>query len=354
MINSVTAKVNETERILETYHNNFSRIATESINQRWILSSSQNDWLKRNPETIANNTENYFNNIQVERAQIMLLTLKVDGVLRMFEGTNNSQQHIINIQHQENWNKCVMSNDGYKTPPPRTSEVTITSPKKPILCYNPLAWSNNYTIFGQTFFTKCVIMKIDHVDNFPKEVRGWLIDVLSVVDRIVPLFKAIQSVYREYIFDWIEQKRNHIHRGIWGPENSSLKNIREDTEKLIKEGMFGLVSLLRDYLDKNARNICTYVVQCIGDRITLSELRLDKKHFYKISQIKSAMIPFSFEVEKFKEVFELLYALVNGLKNQTSELKKLMLADSVGNVPTIRDWIWIPNTLSTWEMKPIL
>ena len=49
----------------------------------------------------------------------------------------------------------------------------------------------------------------------------------------------------------------------------------------------------------------------LSDRITLSEVCLDKKHFYKISQIKSAMLPFSFnEVEKFMEVFELLYALI--------------------------------------------
>ncbi|CAH1767558.1 9463_t:CDS:2, partial [Entrophospora sp. SA101] len=102
-----------------------------------------------------------------------------------------------------------------------------------------------------------------------------------------------------------------------GPENVVTKHVREDTEKLIKEAMFDLVSLFRTILDKNAenaRNICIYMVQCIGnvsvsfeqyqsysdyfmlgDRITLSELRLDKKHFYKISQIKSAMLPFSFE-----------------------------------------------------------
>ncbi|CAG8769309.1 3746_t:CDS:1, partial [Acaulospora colombiana] len=37
-----------------------------------------------------------------------------------------------------------------------------------------------------------------------------------------------------------------------GPENPVEKHVKEDTEKLIKEAMFGLISLLRDYLDKNA------------------------------------------------------------------------------------------------------
>uniref|UniRef100_U9SGI3 Uncharacterized protein n=1 Tax=Rhizophagus irregularis (strain DAOM 181602 / DAOM 197198 / MUCL 43194) TaxID=747089 RepID=U9SGI3_RHIID len=49
-----------------------------------------------------------------------------------------------------------------------------------------------------------------------------------------------------------------------------MKHVKEDTEKLIKEAMFGLISLLRGYLGKGAekaRNICVYMVQCIGDRI---------------------------------------------------------------------------------------
>jgi hypothetical protein len=72
------------------------------------------------------------------------------------------------------------------------------------------------------------------------------------------------------------------------------------------------------------------------------------------------------------EVFELLYALVvcifiylcrpykyfsltffiyfqNGLKNQTSELKQSMLADSSSNGPTVRDWVWVPNNISAWK-----
>ncbi|GBB90985.1 hypothetical protein RclHR1_18060005 [Rhizophagus clarus] len=52
------------------------------------------------------------------------------------------------------------------------------------------------------------------------------------------------------------------------------------------------IKLTSGYLDKEAekaRNICVYLVQCIGDRITLSQICLDKKHFYKISQIKSTI-----------------------------------------------------------------
>ncbi|CAB5360963.1 unnamed protein product [Rhizophagus irregularis] len=116
--------------------------------------------------------------------------------------------------------------------------------------------------------------------------------------------------------------------------------------------MFGLVSLLRDYLDKNstgAKNIRTYMVQVIGDRMTLSEIRLVGKHFYTVSQIKSAVIPFAFDVEKFFEIFELLYILLRGLEGQKSELKKLALTKLIKDVPTIRDWIWVPESVAEWE-----
>ncbi|GBB94287.1 hypothetical protein RclHR1_23240001 [Rhizophagus clarus] len=210
------------------------------------------------------------------------------------------------------------------------------------------------------------------------------------VDMITPLFKAIQSVHSEYLFDWIEVQVNCIKDtkelfpefdftlnkvdGIGskvssnkeiifievfgGPENTILKHVKEDTEKLIKEAMCGLITLLRDYLDKDAekaKNICVYMMQCIGDQIMLSQICLDKKHFYKISQIKFAMLPFSFdEVEKFMGVFELLDALMVGLAKQIRELEELMLASSTYDVPIIRDWIWVPKNLSMWEAIEII
>lgn len=94
------------------------------------------------------------------------------------------------------------------------------------------------------------------------------------VNRIVPLFKAIESIYREYIFDWIEVQANCIKDvksvfsefdftlskvdGIGfktgsnkelvfieisgGPKSPVEKHVKENTEKLIKETMFGLIS----------------------------------------------------------------------------------------------------------------
>ncbi|PKY59019.1 hypothetical protein RhiirA4_481429 [Rhizophagus irregularis] len=384
-------------------------------------------------ERSSGNVHNFWTTIEKKRYGDRIGIARADGVLRMLEGTTAGQQHVFNIQQQDllglyqsgdndltNTSMLSLSNilnhpgkrksEGDhqpKTPPMRPRKVTVTTPEKPTLYKHTMQHlAKHFSVYVNN---QCVIMKVDHVDLIPKEIRIWIVNVLLkgsipwigplnrfigerkyTVDRIVPLFKAIQSVYREYSFDWIEVQASCIKDikelfpefdftlnkvdGIGskvssnkeiifievsgGPENAVMKHVKEDTEKLIKEAMFGLISLLRGYLGKGAekaRNICVYMVQCIGDRITLSEVCLDKKHFYKISQIKSAVLPFSFdEVEKFIEVFELLYALIDGLKKQTRELKKLMLADPISNVPTIRDWIWVPKNLSMWEATEVI
>ncbi len=135
------------------------------------------------------------------------------------------------------------------------------------------------------------------------------------VEQIVPLFKGIQSVYREYKFDWIEvqlecikdmkllfpnfdltlnkadgvcMKASNNKEIVFievsgGPEATVEKHVWEDTEKLIKEAMFGLVSLLRDYLDKNstnAKNIRTYMVQVIGNVFTTTSSPFEQHKSY--------------------------------------------------------------------------
>jgi len=57
-----------------------------------------------------------------------------------------------------------------------------------------------------------------------------------------------------------------------GPKNTVIKHIKENTEKLIKETMFDLISLFKGYLNKGiekARNICVYMVQYIGNILTV-------------------------------------------------------------------------------------
>ncbi|RHZ48902.1 hypothetical protein Glove_537g11 [Diversispora epigaea] len=135
------------------------------------------------------------------------------------------------------------NNDGYKTLPPGPQDKTIMT-----------------TFQKSTFFANsCIIMKEKQVDTISELVCGWIINVLSsrkkvfkssiitpltpdnkfrktceiilydffsmvnknllncytgerkyIVERIVPLFKAIQSVYEEFTFDWIEVQLNCI------------------------------------------------------------------------------------------------------------------------------------------------
>ncbi|CAB4488921.1 unnamed protein product [Rhizophagus irregularis] len=342
-------------------------------------------------ERSSGNVHNFWTTIEKKRYGDRIGIARADGVLRMLEGTTAGQQHVFNIQQQDllglyqsgdndltNTSMLSLSNilnhpgkrksEGDhqpKTPPMRPRKVTVTTPEKPTLYKHTMQHlAKHFSVYVNN---QCVIMKVDHVDLIPKEIRIWIVNVLSsekdvfesnimaplnstqahpfqqicktilydffsmtdkgplnrfigerkyTVDRIVPLFKAIQSVYREYSFDWIEVQA------------SCIKDIKE----LFPEFDFTLNK-----------------VDGIGSKV------IELKHFYKISQIKSAVLPFSFdEVEKSIEVFELLYALIDGLKKQTRELKKLMLADPISNVPTIRDWIWVPKNLSMWEATEVI
>ncbi|CAG8671232.1 9668_t:CDS:10 [Cetraspora pellucida] len=132
-----------------------------------------------------------------------------------------------------------------------------------------------------------------------------------------------------------------------GPENTDQKKLKEDSEKLLKEAVFGLVSLLRNYLDKSveeSKQLYTFMIQGIGN------------HVYKVSQIKSATLPFEFiDVADYLAVFEFLYILVSELEIQTRVINKLRLSESADGVivPRIRDWIWLPDSISAWECEEI-
>ncbi|CAB4399322.1 unnamed protein product [Rhizophagus irregularis] len=349
-------------------------------------------------ERSSGNVHNFWTTIEKKRYGDRIGIARADDLLGLYQSgdndlTNTSMLSLSNILNHPGKRKSEGDHQP-KTPPMRPRKVTVTTPEKPTLYKHTMQHlAKHFSVYVNN---QCVIMKVDHVDLIPKEIRIWIVNVLLsekdvfesnimaplnstqahpfkqicktilydffsmtdkgplnrfigerkyTVDRIVPLFKAIQSVYREYSFDWIEVQASCIKDikelfpefdftlnkvdGIGskvssnkeiifievsgGPENAVMKHVKEDTEKLIKEAMFGLISLLRGYL---------------GDRITL--------------------------IEKFIEVFELLYALIDGLKKQTRELKKLMLADPISNVPTIRDWIWVPKNLSMWEATEVI
>ncbi|CAG8738141.1 7075_t:CDS:2, partial [Cetraspora pellucida] len=103
------------------------------------------------------------------------------------------------------------------------------------------------------------------------------------------------------------------------PTTTDQKKSKEDSEKLLKEAVFGLVSLLRNYLNKSveeSKQLYTFMIQGIA-------------------------------------VFEFLYILV--LEIQTEVINKLRLSESADGVivPRIRDWIWLPDSISAWECKEI-
>jgi hypothetical protein len=120
-----------------------------------------------------------------------------------------------------------------------------------------------------------------------------------IVYRIAPLFKAIEANFEELSFEWVEvplqcvtdakalfpevQQTNYRPDGVGfdrashqalifievtgPPEAITKKHIDDDTGKLIQEGIFGLISELKHFLEKDAREaigLCVFMIQVIG------------------------------------------------------------------------------------------
>ncbi|CAG8685606.1 4371_t:CDS:2 [Rhizophagus irregularis] len=164
-------------------------------------------------ERSSGNVLNFWTTISKKRR---INITRADGVLRMLEGTTAEQQHVFNIQQQDLLGLYQPSDDD---------------------------------LFEEDHQPKTPSMRpLDHVDIIPRQIRTWLVDILSsekdvfesaitaslnptpahpfqqvrktiLYDLIVPLFKAIQSVYREYSFNWIEVQASCIKdTKEWFPE----------------------------------------------------------------------------------------------------------------------------------------
>ncbi|PKC01528.1 hypothetical protein RhiirA5_426556 [Rhizophagus irregularis] len=121
-----------------------------------------------------------------------------DGVLRMLEGTTAEQQHVFNIQQQDLLGLYQPSDDDLfeEDHQPKTPSMRPRQSEKDV-------------------FESAITASLNPTPAHPfQQVRKTIL-----YDLIVPLFKAIQSVYREYSFNWIEVQASCIKdTKEWFPE----------------------------------------------------------------------------------------------------------------------------------------
>ncbi|CAG8736885.1 15728_t:CDS:10, partial [Acaulospora morrowiae] len=215
----------------------------------------------------------------------------------------------INICRTQTRNRKVL-----RTPSPRSTNKAnlIITPEKPSLSEKSAQYIHNHIAIKTN--EQHAILKTEGVSiKIPDAIYNWLVKTIKkefktaimvpfepeecenlhhfrqicesvLYDLIVPLFKALQSEYPEYKFSWIEFEVKSIREiakvfpgfdliinkadGIGTkvscdhavvfievsgrPGKQDETHIEGDAEKLLKEATFGLVSLLRNYLDKPA------------------------------------------------------------------------------------------------------
>ncbi|PKK68558.1 hypothetical protein RhiirC2_782100 [Rhizophagus irregularis] len=135
---------------------------------------------------------------------------RADGVLRMLEGTTAEQQHVFNIQQQDLLGLYQPSDDGLfeEDHQPKTPSMRPRQSEKDVFESAITASLNPTPAHPFQQVRKTILY------DLPFELFYW-----EKEDRIVPLFKAIQSVYREYSFNWIEVQASCIKdTKEWFPE----------------------------------------------------------------------------------------------------------------------------------------
>ncbi|POG67270.1 hypothetical protein GLOIN_2v1779590 [Rhizophagus irregularis DAOM 181602=DAOM 197198] len=146
-------------------------------------------------ERSSGNVLNFWTTISKKRR---INITRADGVLRMLEGTTAEQQHVFNIQQQDLLGLYQPSDDDLfeEDHQPKTPSMRPRQSEKDV-------------------FESAITASLNPTPAHPfQQVRKTIL-----YDLIVPLFKAIQSVYREYSFNWIEVQASCIKdTKEWFPE----------------------------------------------------------------------------------------------------------------------------------------
>ncbi|CAG8598163.1 6905_t:CDS:10 [Gigaspora rosea] len=278
-------------------------------------------------------TERYDDRSSYDLALATMMTSSLNSISNNVTISHDSSTMI----NQEQLPTAIVTNPATQTLPLKSSvnnaNIQVT-PQKSVLFKESVTYLQNHIKLNVN--DQGMIIKDNHMSiKIPSIIRNWLITALSSTSEGDKKFN---------------QQSSHFIEVSGGPENTDLTHVKEDAEKLLKEAVFGLVSLLRNHLDKSAevaKSLYTFTIQKIllGDQMTFGKLCLINKHVYSFSQIKSARLPFEFgDVAVFLETFELLYIIISELEIQTSVINKLKL-------PKIRDWIWVPDSVSAWKCK---
>ncbi|GBC05056.1 hypothetical protein RclHR1_00600019 [Rhizophagus clarus] len=132
------------------------------------------------------------------------------------------------------------------------------------------------------------------------------------------------------------------------PYRSTKKHTVGDVKKLLIMAICSLCQLLGNNLDCNiedAKNVKTYSIQVIGDRLTLFAVSLVEKRKYLAVELASCVIPFAFDaITCYMKIFN-FFAVIRSEFVKQKELQKKIRSF----IPTdkcsenLREWLHLPD-----------
>ncbi|CAG8776459.1 3285_t:CDS:2, partial [Racocetra fulgida] len=133
------------------------------------------------------------------------------------------------------------------------------------------------------------------------------------------------------------------------PFNSTKKHTVGDAKKLLLLSVCSLCKILANNFDcliEDAKQVRTYCIQAIGDRLTLFATSLIDKKKYLAIELASCIIPFSFDaISCYARIFNFFAIIRNEFVKQEKIQKKIRsfipLADN--NNEDLREWVHQPD-----------
>ncbi|PKK63862.1 hypothetical protein RhiirC2_869571 [Rhizophagus irregularis] len=233
---------------------------------------------------------------------------------------------------------------------------------------------------------------IDFVANFryriPRVLDREISERTYIVESLSPIFRAFRNAFPDIKYDWIEKnvasikEANNMFAEDINPRKTDLLVIRlsdgleimntevsgppfkvtrehtvGDAKKLLMMSVCSLCRTLGNNLDCSveiAKEIKTYSIQIIGDRLTLFSVSLiDKEKFLAVEPV-SCLIPFSFDaIHYYTKIFNFFMRIRTEFVNQEKLRRKMYSSAPVDNSVKVRDWLLLPDDYFFYDLKPL-
>ncbi|CAG8579992.1 13413_t:CDS:2, partial [Acaulospora morrowiae] len=232
-----------------------------------------------------------------------------------------------------------------------------------------------------TFFIRYALL--DFVSKFkflmPKVMDRDMLERSYIIEVLSPILLAFRKAFPDVKYMWVEKdvrsvkEANFMFMGNIGerktdllilrlsdareflnvevsgpPYRSTKKHTVGDIKKLLVMAICSLCRLLSNNLDCNiedAKNVKTYSIQVIGDRLTLFAVSLLDKRKYLAVELASCIIPFSFDaIACYMKIFNFFTVIRNEFVEQEILQRKIRSFIPTDNCSeNLREWLHLPD-----------